>query len=51
LLSYGAARKATVTRKLVLPDILPEDLDLPRSTRGRPLRPSEVRKEEVTVSA
>lgn len=51
LLSYGAQRKATVTKKLVLPDILPEDLDLPRSTRGRPLRPSEIKREEVTVNA
>ncbi|MBI5768574.1 MAG: ABC transporter ATP-binding protein [Verrucomicrobia bacterium] len=42
LLAYGAKRKSTVTRKLTLPDILPEDLDLPRVHR-RPLRPHEMR--------
>jgi nitrate/nitrite transport system ATP-binding protein len=51
LLGYGARRKSTVTRKLVLPDILPEDLELPRTDRRRPLRPHEVRKEEVTVAS
>ncbi len=51
LLGYGARRKSTVTRKLVLPDILPEDLELPRTDRRRPLRPQEIKKEEVTVSA
>ncbi|MES2697049.1 MAG: ABC transporter ATP-binding protein [Verrucomicrobiota bacterium] len=47
LLSYGARRRSTVTKKLTLP----EDLDLPRTTRRRPLRPSEMKKEEVTVSS
>lgn len=51
LLGYGAARRATVTKKLTLPDILPEDLDVPRTTRRRPLRPHEIKKEEVTLSA
>lgn len=51
LLSYGAARKATITKKLTLPEILPEDLELPRTNRRRPLRPSEMKKEEVTVSS
>ena len=50
LLGYGARRKATVTRKLTLPDILPEDLEAPRTTRRRPLRPAEMKKEAVTVS-
>jgi nitrate/nitrite transport system ATP-binding protein len=50
LLAYGARRKATVTKKLTLPDILPEDLDVPRTTRRRPLRPHEIKKEEVTLS-
>jgi nitrate/nitrite transport system ATP-binding protein len=50
LLGYGAQRRTTVTRKLILPDILPENLDLPRTTRGRPLRPHEQKKEAVTVS-
>jgi nitrate/nitrite transport system ATP-binding protein len=49
LLGYGARRKSTVTRKLTLPDILPEDLDLPRVTR-RPLRPHEIKKEAIAVS-
>jgi nitrate/nitrite transport system ATP-binding protein len=51
LLGYGAKRKATVTKKLILPDILPEDLDLPRTTRKRPLRPHEMKQEEITVGA
>ena len=44
LLGYGARRKATITKKLILPDILPEDLELPRTTRRRPLRPKEMMK-------
>ncbi len=51
LLGYGAKRKATITKKLTLPDILPEDLDVPRTTRRRPLRPNEIKKEEVTVGS
>ena len=51
LLGYGAARKSTVTKRLVLPDILPEDLDLPRTNRRRPLRPHEQKKEEVTLAS
>jgi nitrate/nitrite transport system ATP-binding protein len=50
LLSYGAKRRSTITKKLTLPDILPEDLDLPRTDRGRPLRPNEIRREEVSMS-
>lgn len=50
LLAYGAQRKATVTRKLTLPDILPEDLDAPRTTRRRPLRPHEIKREEVAAA-
>jgi nitrate/nitrite transport system ATP-binding protein len=42
LLGYGARRKATVTKKLILPDILPEELDAPRVSR-RPLRPHELK--------
>jgi nitrate/nitrite transport system ATP-binding protein len=48
LLGYGARRRSTVTKKLILPDILPEDLDAPRVSR-RPLRPHEVKREEITV--
>ncbi len=51
LLGYGARRKSTVTRKLVLPDILPEDLELPRTDRRRPLRPHEIKKEEIVTAS
>jgi nitrate/nitrite transport system ATP-binding protein len=50
LLGYGAKRKATTTKKLTLPDILPEDLDVPRTTRKRPLRPHEIKQEEVATA-
>ncbi len=50
LLDYGAARKTTVTRRLVLPDILPEDLGLPRVNRP-PRRPHEMKKEEITLGS
>jgi nitrate/nitrite transport system ATP-binding protein len=49
LLDYRAKGQTTITRKLVLPDILPEDLDQPRVNR-RPLRPHELKSEKVTVS-
>lgn len=49
LIGYATRRTATVTRRLTLPDILPEDLSLPRTARRRPLRPAEIRKEEVTL--
>ncbi len=48
LLGYGARRQQTVTRKLVLPDILPEDLDAPRVNRP-PRRPSEEKRETVAT--
>jgi len=51
LLNYGAKRRATVTKKLILPDLLPEDLDAPRTTRRRPLRPHEIKKEEVVAAS
>jgi nitrate/nitrite transport system ATP-binding protein len=51
LLGYGAKRKSTITKRLTLPDILPEDLELPRTTRRRPLRPNEQKKEEVTLAS
>src|SRR5258708_3281581 len=50
LLSYGARRQATVTRKLTLPDILPEDLDKPRTSR-RPLRLHEIKEEKVLLNS
>ena len=42
LLGFGERRKATITRKLILPEILPEDLQAPRTNRRRPLRPHEI---------
>lgn len=50
LLDYGAAKQTTVTRHLVLPDILPEDLEVPRVNRP-PRRPHEMKKEEVTLGS
>ena len=50
LLSYGARRRSTVTKKLILPDILPEDLEAPRTTRRRPLRPHEIKTTRVASS-
>ena len=51
LLGYGERRKSTVKQKLILPDILPENLDLPRTDRRRPLRPSEVKEETVALNS
>lgn len=48
LLGYTAARKTSVSRKLVLPDLLPEDLDKPRVNRP-PRRLSEEKRETVTT--
>lgn len=47
LLGYKERSRATVTQRLTLPDILPEDLSGPRTTRTRPLRPQEIKKLEV----
>jgi nitrate/nitrite transport system ATP-binding protein len=49
LLEYGQKRRTTVTRKLILPEIMPEDLNGPRASRRRPLRPSEMKKENVEI--
>jgi nitrate/nitrite transport system ATP-binding protein len=51
LLGYGERRRSTVTRKLTLPEILPEDLDAPRTNRRRPLRPQEIKNESITLGA
>jgi nitrate/nitrite transport system ATP-binding protein len=48
LLGYTAARKSSVSRKLVLPDLLPEDLDQPRRV-GPPRRLSEEKREVVSI--
>lgn len=50
LLGYNERRRSTIRQKLVLPDILPENLDLPRVSR-RPLRPSEVKEETVSLNS
>ncbi len=50
LLNYQTRRGQTTTRRLILPNILPEDLDAPRTHRRRPLRPDEIRQQEVTVA-
>jgi nitrate/nitrite transport system ATP-binding protein len=52
LLSSQHHRPAVVSRKLLLPDIEPEDLSLPRSRPGRrrhPLRRSEIKEEIFEV--
>src|SRR3954466_578212 len=51
LLGFGAQRKATVTKKLILPDILPEDIEAPRTSRRRPLRPPEIKREQIVASS
>ena len=51
LLGYGERRKSTIRQKLILPDILPENLDLPRTDRRRPLRPSEIKEETVALNS
>ena len=40
LLDYGEARKSTIKKNLILPDILPEDFDQTRTTHRRPLYPA-----------
>jgi nitrate/nitrite transport system ATP-binding protein len=53
LLGIGGKQRVTVTRKLSLPDIQPEDLSVPRnifSPRRRPLRRTEVKNETVEIS-
>lgn len=52
LLKSAHSRKTTLDRKLVLPDIEPEDLALPRSQRsGRgPIRRGEIKTAEVEVA-
>jgi len=51
LIDFSGRRHTTITRKLTLPDILPEDLDAPRTTRTRPLRPHEVKNETIILGA
>jgi nitrate/nitrite transport system ATP-binding protein len=51
LLNSRHGQHATVTKKLVLPDIEPEDLSLPRTLGGRriPVRRNEIRRETIEV--
>src|SRR5258708_3192332 len=52
LLGEGAKQHTAITKKLVLPDIEPEDLNAPRALRlGRqkPVRRSEIKKETVEI--
>jgi nitrate/nitrite transport system ATP-binding protein len=52
LLASKGERKTAVTRKLVLPEIEPEDLSIPRGVVNRrrtPLRRSEIKREIVSV--
>jgi nitrate/nitrite transport system ATP-binding protein len=52
MLSSKQQQHATVTRRLVLPDIEPEDLSKPRRAPlwGRPVRRGEIKEERVEVS-
>jgi nitrate/nitrite transport system ATP-binding protein len=54
LLGEGGKKRVTVSRKLVLPDLLPEDLNAPARplfVKRRPLRSSEIKRETVEVDA
>ncbi|HMP81963.1 MAG TPA: ABC transporter ATP-binding protein [Verrucomicrobiota bacterium] len=52
LLGSGGQKKTSITRKLILPDIEPEDLNVPRglvSGRISPVRRNEIKQETVEV--
>jgi nitrate/nitrite transport system ATP-binding protein len=52
LLGAGAKRRSTVSKKLLLPDLQPEDLSVPRAmfaARRGPIRRSEIKRETVEV--
>jgi nitrate/nitrite transport system ATP-binding protein len=49
LLGFGARRQTATARKLILPDILPENLEAPRVNRP-PLRLHEIKQEIVATS-
>jgi nitrate/nitrite transport system ATP-binding protein len=51
LLGSGASQRTVVSRKLNLPDIEPEDLSQPRTTRKAPIRRNEIKREEIGVGA
>ncbi len=53
LLASKGNQRVTITKKLVLPDIEPEDLSIPRTVFNRrktPLRRSEVKRETVEAA-
>jgi nitrate/nitrite transport system ATP-binding protein len=52
LLGVGGKQRTTVSRKLHLPDLEPEDLSIPRAmfgVRRRPIRRNEIKRETVEV--
>ena len=50
LIGFSTARKKnTVSKKLILPDILPEDLEAPRVNRP-PRRPDEEKQEDILIA-
>ena len=52
LLGAGAKQRTTVSKRLLLPDLEPEDLNVPRamfSARRGPIRRSEIKRETVEV--
>ena len=54
LLGEGGKKHTAVTKKLILPDIAPEDLSVPRPLRGwrrAPIRRSEIKRETVETNA
>jgi nitrate ABC transporter ATP-binding subunit len=54
LLGDGGKKDTAVTKKLILPDLEPEDLSLPRTLNGSPRRPvrrQELKSETVEVDA
>ena len=54
LLNSKGQRHAAIAKKLILPDIEPEDLNLPRSmvnSRRTPIRRSEIKRETVEVES
>ncbi len=54
LLGTGGRAKSSFTRKLILPDIEPEDLNVPRSMTGwrtTPIRKGELKEESIEVKS
>ena len=54
MLNSKQERRTAITRKLVLPDIEPEDLNIPRSMTGwrkTPIRKGEVKEESIEVKS